>query len=211
MFNITSTLPADDKVMTPEYLSAVFSDYLSASCTDLLSDSSESASESQQDFSIGCTPNISYLCVSLFLFVSTLWNNALKSDTTKNPFFNHDTYYLYDSHGIDPTPVDIFFTGISVFLTSVVLEESYSFLFLFITVPKCFSAETLESNLIIGFSSRPSFLLSVSTKHYLSLDLFLLVENMSVLNCIFHVHFYAYFPQNEHIDKMMAGVQYWRR
>ena len=77
--------------------------------------------------------------------------------------------------------------------------------------PKCFSAETLESNLIIGFSSRPSFLLSVSTKHYLSLDLFLLVENMSVLNCIFHVHFYAYFPQNEHIDKMMAGVQYWRR
>ena len=115
MFNITSTLPADDKVMTPEYLSAVLSDYLSASWTEPLSDSSESASESQQDFSIGCTPNIFYLCVSLFLFVSTLWNNALKSDTTKNPFFNHDTYYLYDSHGIDPTPVDIFLLGLVYF------------------------------------------------------------------------------------------------
>ena len=99
----------------------------------------------------------------------------------------------------------------SVFLTFVVLKESYTFLFLFITVPKCFLAETLESNLIVGFSSRPSFLLSVSTKQYLSLDLFLLVENLSVLNCIFHGHFHVYFPQKEHIDKMMAGVQYLRR
>ena len=72
----------------------------------------------------------------------------------------------------------------SVYLIFVVLEASYTFLFLFlfITVPKCFSAEKLESNLIIGFSSRPTVLLSVSTKQYLSLDLYLLVENLSVLN-----------------------------
>ena len=68
MFNITSTLSTDYKVMTPEYLSAVLSEYLSASWTERLSDSSESASESQEDLSIGCTPNI-FISVYLYFYL----------------------------------------------------------------------------------------------------------------------------------------------
>ena len=54
--------------MTPEYLSAVLSEYLSASWTERLSDSSESASESQEDFSLGCTPNI-FISVYLYFYL----------------------------------------------------------------------------------------------------------------------------------------------